>query len=72
MNACFLAIFFGSALVIGIYFVWVLFRAEMDGKPKAPPVDDDFGFAPAPTPPTRRRTLFVRPGRHPKLPIHHA
>ncbi len=42
-------LFFGSALIIGIYFTWILLKAEMDGKPKPPPVDDDFGFAPPPT-----------------------
>ncbi|MDQ1453258.1 MAG: hypothetical protein QOK38_3124 [Acidobacteriaceae bacterium] len=39
-------IFFGVALVIGIYFSWVLLRNEMIGRPKLPPDTYDFGFGP--------------------------
>ncbi len=39
-----IVIFFGVALLIGIYFTWVLLRAEMAGPPKAPPDADDYGF----------------------------
>ena len=39
-------LFFGFALAIGIYFTCILLRVEMYGKPKPPPVGDDFGFAP--------------------------
>jgi hypothetical protein len=39
-------IFFGVALLIGIYFTWILLRIEMRGKPKPPDPGDDFGFAP--------------------------
>lgn len=37
-------LFFGCALVIGVYFTWVLLKVEMDGRPKPPPTGDDFGF----------------------------
>jgi hypothetical protein len=67
MTGWFLAIFFGVALVIGVYFTWVLLRAEMEGKPKAPPIGDDFGFAPIPETPPRPRVGFLRP-RRPKPP----
>jgi hypothetical protein len=39
-------IFFGIALVIGVYFGWVLLRNEMIGRPKPPPDTYDFGFGP--------------------------
>jgi hypothetical protein len=39
-------IFFGIALVIGVYFMWVLLRSEMRGRPKPPPDTYDFGFGP--------------------------
>lgn len=39
-------IFFGIALVIGVYFMWVLLRNEMRGRPKPPPDTYDFGFGP--------------------------
>lgn len=39
-------IFFGIALVIGVYFMWVLLRNEMHGRPKPPPDTYDFGFGP--------------------------
>ncbi len=42
--------FFGVALVIGIYFTWILLRTEMNGTPRRPPTDDDFGFGPESTP----------------------
>jgi hypothetical protein len=42
----FILIFFGIALVIGIYFTWVLLRNEMAGRPKSPPDSYDFGFGP--------------------------
>jgi hypothetical protein len=42
----FIMIFFGIALVIGIYFMWVLLRNEMRGRPKPPPDSYDFGFGP--------------------------
>ncbi len=42
----FILIFFGVALVIGIYFTWILLRKEMDGKPIPPPDTYDFGFGP--------------------------
>lgn len=38
-------IFFGVAIVIGVYFMWVLLRNEMRGRPK-PPDSYDFGFGP--------------------------
>jgi hypothetical protein len=41
-----IAIFFGAALAIGIYFTWVLLRSEMRGRPKPPPDTYDFGFGP--------------------------
>lgn len=41
-----IAIFFGVALVIGVYFTWVLLRSEMAGRPK-PPDTYDFGFGPS-------------------------
>lgn len=39
-------VFFGIALVIGLYFMWVLLRNEMRGRPKPPPDTYDFGFGP--------------------------
>ncbi len=39
-------IFFGIALVIGVYFMWVLLRNEMRGRPKPPPDTYDYGFGP--------------------------
>jgi hypothetical protein len=42
----FIMIFFGIALVIGLYFMWVLLRNEMRGRPKPPPDTYDFGFGP--------------------------
>ena len=39
-------IFFGIALVIGVYFTWLLLRNEMRGRPKPPPDTYDFGFGP--------------------------
>lgn len=47
MTNIFIMIFFGIALVIGIYFTWVLLRNEMAGRPKCPPDPSDFGFGPA-------------------------
>jgi hypothetical protein len=47
-------IFFGIALVISLYFTWVLLRKEMAGRPKLPPDTYDFGFGPPqPGPKTR-------------------
>jgi len=42
-----LLIFFGVALVIGVYFTWILLRKEMDGKPEEPEDPYDYGFGPA-------------------------
>jgi hypothetical protein len=42
----FIMIFFGVALVIGVYFTWILLRNEMAGRPKPPPDTYDFGFGP--------------------------
>jgi hypothetical protein len=41
-----IVIFFGIALVIGIYFMWVLLRNEMRGRSKPPRDNYDFGFGP--------------------------
>ena len=41
-----IVIFFGVALIVGIYFTWVLLRIEMRGKPAPPDPGDDYGFAP--------------------------
>lgn len=46
MTNIFIMIFFGVALVIGIYFTWILLRNEMAGRPRAPPDSYDFGFGP--------------------------
>jgi hypothetical protein len=46
MTNIFIMIFFGVALVIGLYFTWVLLRNEMAGHPKPPPDAYDFGFGP--------------------------
>jgi hypothetical protein len=46
MTNIFIMIFFGVALVIGIYFTWLLLRNEMAGRPKPPPDPYDFGFGP--------------------------
>ncbi|MGI8770590.1 MAG: hypothetical protein ACR2JE_04070 [Acidobacteriaceae bacterium] len=54
-------LFFGVALLIGIYFTWVLLRIEMRGKPRPLDPGDDFGFAPRPPAPRP-------PGPHPPLP----
>ncbi|HEY2001059.1 MAG TPA: hypothetical protein VGG80_02015 [Acidobacteriaceae bacterium] len=43
----FIMIFFGIALIIGVYFGWVLLRNEMIGRPKPPPDPYDFGFGPS-------------------------
>ena len=43
-------IFFGVALLIGIYFTWILLRIEMRGKPA----------------PRSRRRLWLRPARRPQ------
>jgi hypothetical protein len=40
-----IGIFFGAALVVGVYFTWVLLRKEMAGRPKTPDTYD-FGFGP--------------------------
>jgi hypothetical protein len=45
MTNIFIMIFFGVALVIGIYFTWILLRNEMAGRPKRPDTYD-FGFGP--------------------------
>ncbi len=58
-------LFFGIALVIGIYFTWVLLRVEMRGKPRPPDPDDDFGFAPHPP---ALRPPGTHPHSHPPLP----
>jgi hypothetical protein len=42
----FLLIFFGVAIVVGVWFGWVLLRNEMRGRPKPPPDPYDFGFGP--------------------------
>ncbi|HZD77091.1 MAG TPA: hypothetical protein VE218_08805 [Acidobacteriaceae bacterium] len=47
MTNIFILIFFGIALVIGIYFTWILLRNEMAGRPKPPPDPYDFGFGPS-------------------------
>lgn len=47
MTNIFIMIFFGIALVIGVYFGWVLLRNEMIGRPKPPPDTYDFGFGPS-------------------------
>jgi hypothetical protein len=44
MTGVLIVVFFGIALVIGIYFLWVLLRKEMEGRPKPPPDTYDFGF----------------------------
>ena len=36
MTNIFIMIFFGVALVIGVYFTWILLRNEMAGRPKPP------------------------------------
>jgi hypothetical protein len=46
MTNIFIMIFFGIALVIGVYFTWILLRNEMAGRPKPPPDTYDFGFGP--------------------------
>ena len=46
MANIFILIFFGVALVIGLYFAWILLRKEMAGRPKLPPDTYDFGFGP--------------------------
>ena len=53
-NIIFLTAFFGVALVIGIYFTWVLLRNEMAGRPKPKPDTYDFGFGPTPPDPKPR------------------
>jgi hypothetical protein len=45
MTNIFIMIFFGVALVIGVYFTWILLRNEMAGRPKRPDTYD-FGFGP--------------------------
>lgn len=50
MTNVFLVMFFGTALVIGIYWTWVLLRTEMAGPPKAAPDTYDFGFGKGPKP----------------------
>jgi hypothetical protein len=57
MTGVFIVIFFGIALVIGIYFLWVLLRKEMEGKPKAPPDTYDFGFGTGSKPPQQPHAL---------------
>jgi hypothetical protein len=46
MTNIFIMIFFGIALVIGVYFTWLLLRNEMAGRPKPPADPYDFGFGP--------------------------
>jgi hypothetical protein len=54
MTNIFIMIFFGVALVIGVYFTWILLCNEMAGRPKPPPDSYDFGFGPPqPDPKTR-------------------
>jgi hypothetical protein len=51
MTGVFIVVFFGIALVIGIYFLWILLRTEMEGRPKPPPDTYDFGFGTGGKPP---------------------
>ncbi|MCU1312287.1 MAG: hypothetical protein JWM54_44 [Acidobacteriaceae bacterium] len=51
MTGVFIVLFFGIAFVIGIYFLWVLLRKEMEGRPKPPPDTYDFGFGTGSKPP---------------------
>jgi hypothetical protein len=53
MTNIFIMIFFGVALVIGIYFTWILLRNEMAGSPKRPDTYD-FGFGPPRSDPKTR------------------
>ena len=46
MTNIFIMIFFGVALIVGVYFTWVLLANEMAGPPKSPPDPYDFGFGP--------------------------
>lgn len=55
MTNIFIMIFFGVALVIGVYFTWVLLRKEMAGRPKLPPDTYDFGFGPPQSDPKSRQ-----------------
>jgi hypothetical protein len=51
MTGILIVVFFGIALIIGIYFLWVLLRREMEGRPKPPPDPYDFGFGTGSKPP---------------------
>jgi hypothetical protein len=55
MTNIFIMIFFGIALVIGVYFTWVLLRNEMAGRPKPPADPYDFGFGPSQPDPKPRQ-----------------
>jgi len=54
MTNIFIMIFFGVALVIGVYFTWLLLRNEMAGRPKPPPDTYDFGFGFGPPQPDHK------------------
>jgi hypothetical protein len=59
----YIMIFFGVALIIGIYFTWILLRNEMAGRPK-PGLDlYDFGFGTSPPRPPNRVTRYKTPTR---------
>lgn len=51
MTEVFIVIFFGFALMVGIYFTWVLLRNEMAGRPKPGPDPYDYGFGTGGKPP---------------------
>jgi hypothetical protein len=54
MTDIYIVIFFGVALIVSIYFLWILLRFEMAGRPKPGPDLYDFGFGTShPTPKKR-------------------
>ena len=54
MTDVFIIIFFGVALLVGIYFTFVLLKNEMAGRPRPKPDAFDFGFGPTQPDPKAR------------------
>ena len=55
MTDVLIMIFFGVALLIGIYFTWILLRNEVEGRPRSKPDTYDFGFGPQQQPDPKTR-----------------
>ena len=46
MTSALIIIFFGVALLIGVWFTLLLLQKEMAGKPRPQPDEYDYGFGP--------------------------